>query len=162
MKYAIAIAIAIFAASANAQDYSGSGYGGTEARQYANVSEGVVAAVREVSIQGEPSGAGQVLGGGLGALAGGLLGSKIGKGNGTLAASAVMGVLGAAAGTYGTQYLAKDRAYEFIIRLADGRLVSVTQAQDSNAAVIQEGDRVMIIEGGSVRVVKSRATAGHI
>lgn len=156
-KFAIIISIiaSITAFSAQAEDYSGSGYNGAETRQMSDVVEGTVQAVRVVSIQGQPSTSMQVVGGSLGGLVGGLLGSNMGKGNGTYAATAVLGVLGAAAGTYGTEVLAKDKGVEFIVKLDNGRVVAISQGVDEESQTIRQGDRVHVIQGYKTRVIKA-------
>jgi outer membrane lipoprotein SlyB len=80
----------------------------------------------------------------LGGVAGGLLGSQIGGGNGKKLAA----VLGAAGGAYAGHQVEKSRKetkrYEISVRMEDGALRSVEEA---DAPVWRIGDRVKFDNG---------------
>ena len=89
----------------------------------------------------------------LGAIIGGVLGSTIGKGNGRTAAT----VGGAVAGGFAGNAIERDsnrgygdrEAWQFHVRLDDGRWATVTQWDNDD---LRPGDRVMIREDHLIRI----------
>ncbi len=156
MKITKIVLLSLIALSANvafAQDYSGYKYNGSTAQSMQSVTLGRIEDMREVSVDAT-SQVGQFGGMGLGAALGGLLGSTVGNNNTTrTAATLVLGAAGAIGGNYAAQAIARERAYEYIIRLEDGRVVAVTQSYETNNNIVI-GDKVRILQSGKVRIVK--------
>ena len=137
----------------HAQDYSGHEYDGRNAQSIQAVVEGSVQDMREVTVQGG-SEITQYGGAGVGGILGGILGSTIGKGGaGTNAATVVLAAAGALGGNYASQAVTREKAFEYIIKLDDGRVVAITQSFDATNN-IATGDRVRIIQGNKIRIVK--------
>jgi outer membrane lipoprotein SlyB len=143
----------LLAGLAHAQDYSGMKYNGNSAQSMQSVTQGRIEDMRQVAVDGS-SQLSQFSGAGIGGVLGGILGSTIGNNATTrTAATVALGAIGAVGGNYAAQAINRESAYEYIIKLDDGRVVAVTQSYDSaNNIVI--GDKVRIIQGDRVRVAK--------
>ena len=138
---------------AMAQDYAGSSYNGNTAQTMQDVTLGQVISMREVTIDGTTQ-LGQYAGSGLGAAIGGILGNTLGKNNTSKAlGTVVLGAAGAIGGNYATKAINRETANEYIIRLDSGRVVAVTQSQESTNEILV-GDQVRILQNGRVRIVK--------
>lgn len=99
---------------------------------------GVVNDVQIVNVDKNVSPLGMVIG----AVAGGLLGNTVGKGDGRTAATVVGAVAGGAVGNQvGKHNGNPDQAYQITIRLDDGRVATVTQADDPQ---VRRGDYVEV------------------
>lgn len=157
----VAFVTAFSAMAANAGNLSGSSYEGNEARRMQYLQTGTVEDIREVTVT-DRSNMGQYGSMGIGGALGGLLGQKIGNGNGRIAATVVMAAVGAAAGNKVNEYVSTDKALEIIVSLDDGRAVAITQTLDNDASSLQVGDRVRIIQGANVRVVRMRTNVGSM
>ena len=115
---------------------------------------GVIVSVRKVQV-GPETLEENTLGAGMGALAGGVLGYQVGQGRGNVAATALGGLAGAAAGAYAQQQLKTQDAFEYVVRLENGEMRTVVQGTDVSFA---PGQNVMLIIGERNR---SRIVAGH-
>ena len=102
-------------------------------------------AVRPVQIQAD-SRTGNLLGGGGGAVIGGLLGSQIGGGSGRQLATVAGALGGAVAGTAAEDRANRVNALEMEIRRDDGTDVVVVQSADRQ---FQAGQRVRLIGSGA-------------
>ena len=102
---------------------------------------GTVTSVEQVKHKDSHVGAGTAIG----AIAGGVLGSTIGKGDGRTAATVGGAVAG---GAIGHQVEKNNRdsnyAWRFNIDMDNGRRVTVTQGDNPD---IREGDRVRVVNG---------------
>jgi outer membrane lipoprotein SlyB len=113
---------------------------------------GVVISCRQVVVEDkeylEENGLGLVGGG----VAGGYLGSKVGKGEGNTLALVGGAIAGAAAGAYAEKMLKSQNAMEYVVALENGEAKTVTQGIDTTYAV---GQKVWLIVGqkGRSRVV---------
>jgi len=147
--------IAVFALNAcTPSKQTGTSYSRSEVRSPQNVELGKVIDVTIVQIEGTKSGAGEVLGGALGGVAGKSTGSGT---KGDIAAVAV-GAVGALIGSRVEEAGTKTAGREYTIRLEDGELLSVVQAFDKKADVIVAGDTVKLLtQGGTFRVTKLKA-----
>ena len=100
---------------------------------------GSVVDMRTVTVKGESSGAGAVLGG----IAGGVLGHQVGSGRGNTAAT----VVGAAGGAYVGNEVEKNRntrtRYVVYVKMEDGSTRNFTY---SNPTSYRIGDRVKIVD----------------
>lgn len=150
-KLFIAIIAVVAASAAFAWDgqYQGSTYNGDQAMRVQNARIGVVEDIRRVRIVNNDNNYAGYAGTAVGAGLGGLVGSKIGKGNGRTAAMLVGAAAGGAAGYYGGNAMSRDRyeALEITVSLRDGNVIVVTQAIDSDASSMRPGDRVRVIGG---------------
>ena len=152
-KKIIAIVALMTAVSAFAWDgqYQGSTYRGDQAMQAQDARIGIVEDIRRVQIvnnndQNYAGYAGTAVGAGLG----GLLGSKVGSGNGSTAAAIIGAAAGGALGYKAANTMNRDRyeSLEITVSLRDGNAIVITQAIDQNAASLRPGDRVRVIGGG--------------
>lgn len=103
---------------------------------------GVVREVRQVYVQKQSSStAGTVLG----AIIGGVLGNTVGKGDGRKAATVIGAVAGGAVGNrVSRQDDGQELAWQVVVRLDDGRLMTVTQRGDPG---VRRGDYVEVRNG---------------
>lgn len=125
-------------------DLSGRGYTRGEARAVATVQEATVVAVRRVRL--EASSQARATGALLGGALGGVAGSEVGRGKGSFLAALVGGVAGAAIGDAAAEKVAESRGLEITVRLSDGRIVAVTQADDGEEFF--PGDKVALVTSG--------------
>ena len=117
----------------NGGGYNDGGYRSSRCDQCGTVED-----VRVVNVDKQASPLGMVIG----AVAGGLLGNTVGKGNGRTAATVVGAVAGGAVGNeVGKRNGQPDQAFQISVRLDDGRYATVTQADDPQ---IRQGDYVEI------------------
>lgn len=145
--------IALTANVANAQDYSGMRYDGNNAMQMQSVIQGRVIDMRQVTVDAT-SQLGQYTGAGLGGILGGILGNTVGNNNAVrTAATVALGAAGAVGGNYAAQAIGREKAFEYIIKLDDGRVVAITQSFEE-ANNITVGDSVRLIQGNKVRIAK--------
>lgn len=121
-------------------------YRASNAGVASRVSKGIIVSKRMVKIEGN-SGVGSIAGG----IAGGAAGSTIG---GSGAANVVGAVGGAvAAGIIGhelDQAINRKTGYEYIIKLKNGKTISVAQDKSIPLAI---GQKVLIIYGATTRVI---------
>ncbi len=127
-------------------DYSPNTYSTNAVQQANKVEQGVIVGVREVGVS--TSGA---VGAAVGGAAGGIAGSQVGEGAGK-ALSTLGGVLvGGVAGSAAEHVVGDTRAFEYIVRKANGELVSVTQ---KDVEPLTTGEKVLVIAGNQARVVR--------
>jgi outer membrane lipoprotein SlyB len=131
--------------SACGPDYSPDTYSSAAVQQASKVDAGVVVGVRKVDISADAT-----LGAATGAAAGGITGSQAATG----AAGALGAVGGAVAGGIagnGLGHSVSDTfGYEYIVRKANGDLLSVTQKDQEPLKI---GMHVLIIQGPQARIV---------
>lgn len=127
-----------------ANDYSGNSYDGAAVGEVSRTDAGTIISVRKIKINPDTKdlGAGALLGGTAGALAG----SMFGKGKGNLLAAGTGAVLGGVAGN-AIQNRSQD-GFEYTIRLDNGATVTVTQGVSPTLSV---GQRVMVINSNKGR-----------
>jgi outer membrane lipoprotein SlyB len=102
---------------------------------------GTVVAVQQIRHKDTRLGAGTAIG----AVAGGVLGSTIGKGGGRTAATVGGAVAGGAIGHQVEKNNREARySWRFTVRMDDGRSVSITQGDNPD---IRRGDRVRVWRG---------------
>lgn len=104
---------------------------------------GVVQDVQQVYLNGNSTnGNGGTLGAIIGAVAGGVLGHTVGKGDGRTAATVVGAVAGGAVGHHvGEGRGGQSTAWQIQVRLDDGRYATVTQRENPG---IRDGDYVQV------------------
>ncbi len=121
---------------------------GAEAGRVQTVQRGTIYAVRDVTIQNEPSRVGTAAGGALG----GIAGSTLGSGNRANSAGAIAGaVAGGAAANAATR--STQPGVEITVLLENHQLISVVQAGTSNE--FRQGDAVRVTSNGiTTRVMR--------
>ncbi len=133
------------ALAACSPDYSPNTYATNAVQQANKVDQGVIVGVREVDVS--TSGAtGAIVGGAAGGLAGSQVGSNAASAFGALGGSLVGGIAGSAA----EHVVGDTQAFEYIIRKANGDLLSVTQ---KDTTPLNLGQKVLVIAGNQARVV---------
>lgn len=122
-----------------------------DAQRMAQVQDGVVLTVRNVTVDGSQSGIGAGVGGVVGAI-GGYGASGVQREAQVLGVLA--GVAGAAAGNVIERFSTKEEAVEVLVQLKGGDRRAIVQAK--GAEVLAPGDAVIIVTtGGKVRVSKA-------
>ncbi len=109
------------------------------------VGQGVIIDVRTVEIQGKNDG-GSLIGG----VAGGVAGSTIGRGSGSVLASVGGALAGAFIGGLTQKEFSEQKALQYIVRLADGNMISVIQGLSNRLAV---GQRVFVLYGPETHLI---------
>lgn len=103
--------------------------------------QGVIMSVRKVEVNQAERMADNGTGMAVGGIAGGIGGSMIGKGNGRLASTAAGAILGGLAGMVAENELGRQEAVEYIVKLSNGNMLTVTQADEQPMAM---GQRVFV------------------
>jgi outer membrane lipoprotein SlyB len=134
--------------SACGSSYSANEYASRAVQQANPVQQGTVVGSRRVAIA-----AGGEAGAAAGAAAGGVVGGAAAAGNSVSGALGAVGgaLLGGLVGTAAERASANTDAVEYIIRKADGDLISVTQRDQ---VPIPLGTAVLVITGNQARVVR--------
>ena len=128
-----------------AQDINNDSYQLSSVGEASRVEKGVIVDVREVRIQGN-SQAGTLTGG----LAGGVAASTIGRGRGSVLASVGGALLGAFVGGLTQKELTEQRAFQYIVRLTNGEMITVIQGVKNPLSV---GQRVFVLYGPETRLI---------
>lgn len=142
-----ALALSLLALlAACSPSYSPDTYSGGAVQQASKVEQGVIVGVRQVSVQ-----ASGTTGAVTGAAAGGIAGSQapvsgVGTAFTTLGGTLVGGLVGT-----GVERATGDTyAYEYVVRKANGDLISVTQ---KDKQPLPPGQKVLVIAGPQARIV---------
>lgn len=109
------------------------------------IGEGVVIDVRDVRIQGQNA-KGAVLGG----AAGGVVGSTIGRGSARILASVGGALAGMLIGGIAQKELSEQKALQYIVRLNNGKMISVIQGMKNRFSV---GQRVLVLYGKETHLI---------
>ena len=133
---------ALLAGCAGSQ--SGSSYTPRQAQQEMNVRMAIVESVRQVTISGTKTGAGQMAG----TVVGGIAGSNIGGGNRGSAVGTILGAVGGAVAGHAIEESATKKAgLEITVKYDNGTMGAITQEADEQFNV---GERVRVLSGGGV------------
>ncbi len=125
--------------------YSPNTYATNAAQQANKVETGTIIGVRKVQIS-----ASGTVGGVAGATAGGVAGSQVGVGS-TSAFTAIGGsLLGGIAGVATEHIIGDTNGFEYIVRKANGDMISVVQKDEKPLSL---GQKVLVIGGAQARVV---------
>ena len=125
--------------------YSPDTYATNAAQQANKVEPGTIAGVRPVHF----SAAGTV-GGVAGAAAGGVAGSQVGTGSASAFAAIGGSLLGGLAGVATEHVIGDTNGFEYIVRKANGDMISVAQKDEKPLWV---GEKVLVIAGPQARIV---------
>ncbi len=135
----------LLALAACKPDYSANSYTSAAVQQANKVDQGVVIGRRLVGVTSGGT-VGAVTGGAAGGIAGSQVGNGVTSAFGALGGSVVGGLVGSAV----EKTTGATHAYEYVVRKANGDLLSVTQ-QDKQALEI--GQNVLVIAGNQARIV---------
>ncbi|MGA3006150.1 MAG: hypothetical protein ABSE20_31035 [Acetobacteraceae bacterium] len=125
--------------------YSPNTYATNAAQQANKVESGVIAGVRKVQIS-----ASGTVGGVAGAAAGGVAGSQVGVGTTSTFAAIGGSLLGGIAGVTTEHIIGDTNGFEYIVRKANGEMISVAQKDEKPLWV---GEKVLVIAGPQARIV---------
>ena len=142
VRVTVVLAMALLM-GACASSNSGGVYQRGEARQIQTVKTGVVESVRQVKLEGTKT----PIGGGAGAVVGGVAGSTVGGGRGQIITSVLGAVVGGLAGAAAEEGLTRKDGIEVTVKLDSGNLIAVVQEADEQ---FSPGDKVRIVESGGV------------
>ena len=150
MKQMILMVLFGLALTSCARDISTDVYASRQVGEVSTTYEGVVRSVRPVTVEQAEQLENNKLGITGGGLAGGMIGSAVGKGN--LAPAAIGALAGAVAGSFAEKKLKSQTALEYTVQLGDGSLLTVVQGQDQTFGV---GQPVFVIASpcGRSRIV---------
>lgn len=139
-------AVLPFLMTACADNINSDHYSTGQTGKVSTVSQCTVISVRAVGVNSD-SGAGTLIGG----IAGGVAGSTIGGGSTAHTLGAVGGaLLGGFAGNAAEQGLSSQTGLEYIVKLDNGQIISVTQGTNQALAV---GQRCMVLFGSTTRII---------
>jgi len=143
----MAVLLPVLGAAACAGTPANSTYSGYGLGRTASVTYGTIVSMRNVVVQGAPSGVGALGGAALGGVAGSFIGGDSFRGN--LLGAVGGALLGGLAGSAVENSIDRGNAVEFIIRQDDGQTISVVQTNEDN---FHPGQRVAIIRGDRTRL----------
>lgn len=149
---ALALALAGCASGLGANTYERGSVGAVS-----RVDEGRVVASRAIVIEGSEKSGG--VGTVAGAVIGGMVGHQFGGGSDERAIGAAVGAVGGAvAGNAIGKGATQSHGYAYTIRLASGELVTITQGGD---IAIANGTPVLVEYGARARVIPQNASIGY-
>lgn len=133
-------------ASGCAQNIGSNHYNTSATGEVGQVMPCKVVSARQVSVSSSDSSAGAVLG----AISGGVAGSTIGQGRGSLLGALGGAALGGFAGNLAGEKLSKQTGIEYIVKLDNGAMRTITQGTD---IYMQPGQRCYLLYGEQSRVI---------
>lgn len=137
----LAVLLSGCAANINSDHYATSSTGSV-----GQVMPCTVVSVRQVNVSSSDSSAGSVLG----AIGGGVAGSTIGHGRGSVLGALGGAALGAIAGDFAEGELSKQTGVEYIVKLDNGAMRTITQGTD---VYMQPGQKCYLLYGNQSRVI---------
>lgn len=105
-----------------------------------------VVSVRQVNVSSSDSSTGAVLG----AIGGGVAGSTIGRGRGSVLGALGGAALGGVAGNYAQEGLTSQTGVEYIVKLNNGAMRTITQGTD---VYMQPGQKCYLMYGEQSRII---------
>ncbi len=141
MKAVLVLALAASLGGCVVAPHSASVYRGNEAQNEQSVRMGMVESVREVTIANRETGTGTMTGAALG----GIAGSNVGGGSGSVAATIVGAVAGGIIGKNVEANLNNRKGFEITVKLDNGQLTAITQDADE---MFRPGERVRLLSAG--------------
>jgi outer membrane lipoprotein SlyB len=153
--YAAAAIIAATLVVTSCANPTTSTYKSGDVGQVIETTEGSVLSSRIVDIETDNTGYGALGGAGVGAATGAL---SIGSGSGSGLAAVVGGLLGAGVGYLAEQSVGGREGIEYVIRLNDGRVVTLVQNRDEEEEPVRDGAPVLVQFGTQyTRVIEQPA-----
>ncbi|MCL7462046.1 hypothetical protein [Pseudomonas sp. NW5] len=142
------LAIALLGVTGCASTLDGQTYSREEARQVQTVRTGTIVSLRPVQIEGTKT----PIGGGAGAIVGGIGGSTIGGGRGSAVAAVIGAVAGGLLGAAAEEGMTRTQGVEITVREDDGVMRAYVQEVSPNQ-IFRVGERVRILTvNGTSRV----------
>ncbi len=142
------LSLALLAVGGCASTLDGQTYSREEARQVQTVRTGTIVSLRPVQIEGTKT----PIGGGAGAIVGGIGGSTIGGGRGSAVAAVIGAVAGGLLGAAAEEGMTRTQGVEITVREDDGVMRSYVQEVSPNQ-VFRVGERVRVLTvNGTSRV----------
>ena len=138
---AVALLLAGCAADINSNHYATSNTGAV-----GQAMSCTVVSVRQVGVSSSDSSAGAIIG----AIGGGVAGSTIGRGRGSVLGALGGAALGGLAGNATQSAVSKQDGLEYIVKLDNGSLRTITQGTD---VYMQPGQRCYLLYGEQSRVI---------
>ena len=138
---ALAFLVSACAANINSDHYTTSSTGSV-----GQVMPCRVVSVRQVNVSSSDSSTGSVLG----AIGGGVAGSTIGHGRGSVLGALGGAALGALAGDFAEGELSKQTGVEYIVKLDNGTMRTITQGTD---VYMQPGQKCYLLYGNQSRII---------
>ncbi|MCO7567384.1 glycine zipper 2TM domain-containing protein [Pseudomonas guariconensis] len=123
-----------------ASNLTGDSYSRDEARRVQTVRMGTIESLRPVKIEGTKT----PIGGGAGAIVGGVAGSAVGGGRGSIVAAVIGAVAGGLAGSAAEEGLTRTQGVEITVREDDGSMRAYVQEVQQNE-IFRVGERVRIL-----------------
>ncbi len=147
----LAVALSLtFGLVACAPTNTNSTYTSQDIGRTASISYGVIVSMRDVEVQGRPTGVGTLGGAAVGATAGSLIGRGDPRAN---IVGAIFGaIVGGVAGNAIERSASTGAAIEFIIREDDGQTISVVQTNEDG---FRPGERVVLTRGARTRLQRA-------
>lgn len=146
MKKFLSVALAATLLAGCAENINSDHYSSNQTGRVSTVSQCTVLSVRQVGVS-DNSGAGTMIGG----LAGGVAGSTIGHGYSANALGAIGGALvGGLVGNVAEKGLTSQTGLEYIVKLDNGQVISITQGTGQALGV---GQRCLVLFGSTNRVI---------
>ncbi|MGN8261428.1 glycine zipper 2TM domain-containing protein [Pseudomonas sp. SMSB3] len=129
-----------------ASSLTGDSYSRDEARRVQTVRMGTIESLRPVKIEGTKT----PIGGGAGAIVGGVAGSAVGGGRGSVVAAVIGALAGGLAGSAAEEGITRTQGVEITVREDDGSMRSYVQAvQENEIFRVGERVRIMTVDGTS-------------
>ena len=138
------LGIGILLLSGCANQLTGYDYSAGDTRRVQTVEYGHISQIEMVKINGSNNGVGS-LGG---AAAGGIAGSSIGGGKGSLLGAVGGAIIGGIAGNAIEGATTSKQGVNLFVRLCSGRTISIVQQLDTNNP-LRVGDPVTVLSGGN-------------
>ncbi|PLP88281.1 hypothetical protein CYD26_19575 [Pseudomonas sp. FFUP_PS_473] len=133
-----------------ASNLTGDSYSRDEARRVQTVRMGTIESLRPVKIEGTKT----PIGGGAGAIVGGVAGSGVGGGRGSVVAAVIGAVAGGLLGSAAEEGITRTQGVEITVREDDGSMRAYVQQVQENE-IFRVGDRVRIMTvDGTSRVTR--------
>lgn len=145
LSKAVLLSAGMLLLSGCANEMTGYNYSASGTRQVQTVDYGQVTQIQMVKIDGSKSGVG-ALGG---AAAGGIAGSSIGGGTGSMLGAVGGALIGGIAGSAIEGATTSAQGVNLFVRLCSGRTISVVQQLDKNNP-IRIGDPVSVLSSGNM------------
>lgn len=138
--------IALLALTACAPNINSNHYATSGTGSVGQAMNCTIVSVRQVNVSSSDSSAGTILG----AVGGGVAGSTIGHGRGSLLGALGGAALGGLAGNYAQEELSSQAGVEYIVKLDNGNLRTITQGTD---VYMQPGQKCYLLYGSQSRVI---------
>ncbi|HBE92567.1 MAG TPA: hypothetical protein DDW55_08565 [Gammaproteobacteria bacterium] len=125
-----------------ASDLSGESYSRSETRAVQQIEYGIIEQLRPVNIEGTKT----PIGGGAGALVGGIAGSGVGGGKTSQVMAVIGAVAGGMAGAAIEEGVTRTHGVEITVKMGSGQTIAIVQALSPNER-FAVGERVRVIYG---------------